>query len=284
MIVSGPGDDWLGDGIILDKNPTGLYSTAFTTRSISGAHQIGGRPAGRELPNRQLVLPFDLWDTGDGIEATLSRFRRLWGIDNKVTWKYTTVQSGPRSLILRLAREIEVTTEGGLDREFEGHVHVVVSAIAFQPMYEGLEDEVSWSNPTSGVNVGWLRLWNPTDQPLWLEWSMEPATQWRFPDMSFGQEKLWRRAEGADADRIIYTPSLTQRLHVMADPMMETYVSEDGSNVAGLFNGVEPMYAVPPYTAPIEVPVVCNGAAGATITMTMRRFWSAESGLDERID
>lgn len=66
---------------------------------------------------------------------------------------------------------------------------------------------------------------------------------------------------------------------------MDTYVNADLSNAAGLFNGVEPVYPVPPYTGtaddPILMPVVCNGPAGAKATLSQRRFWSAESGLEQ---
>ncbi|MGZ9830219.1 hypothetical protein ACXYTP_25225, partial [Tsukamurella ocularis] len=77
---------------------------------------------------------------------------------------------------------------------------------------------------------------------------------------------------------------LTQMLSIMSDPLMDTYVNADLSNAAGLFNGVEPVYPVPQYTGtqddPILMPVVCRGPAGAKATLAMRRFWSAESGLE----
>jgi len=64
---------------------------------------------------------------------------------------------------------------------------------------------------------------------------------------------------------------------------MDTYVSADLSNPAGLFNGVEPIYMVPPYTGteadPVPLPVLCAGPSGAKATLYQRRFWSAESGL-----
>lgn len=133
-------------------------------------------------------------------------------------------------------------------------------------------------------NNAYFRVWNPTDQPLWLEWTFDPADQWQFPDFGFGQERQWGRAVGQDAGRMIVTPRLTQRLSVMSDPFMDTYVSADLSNAAGLFNGVEPIYPVPPYTGtatnPILLPIVCAGPRGATATLRMRRFWSAESGLE----
>ena len=130
-------------------------------------------------------------------------------------------------------------------------------------------------------NTGWFELSNPTDQQLWLEWEFDPASSWSFPDFAFGQERKWGRAVGDDAARMIVTPALTQMLSVMSDPMMDTYVSADLSNAAGLFNGVEPIYAVPPYTEPIMVPVTCSGPEGAKVTLRQRRYWSAESGLEE---
>lgn len=135
-----------------------------------------------------------------------------------------------------------------------------------------------------GPNTGWFEVWNPTDQPLWLEWTFDPAQEWQFPDFAFGQERKWGRKVGEDAERMIVTPELTQMLSVMSDPFMDTYVSADLSNAAGLFNGVEPLYPVPPYTAseadPVLMPVICRGPAGAKVTLRQRRFWSAESGLE----
>ncbi|MDQ2638870.1 MAG: hypothetical protein M3Y83_18575 [Actinomycetota bacterium] len=137
---------------------------------------------------------------------------------------------------------------------------------------------------SSSDNVGWFEVWNPTDQPLWLEWTFDPAKSWQFPDFGFGQELKWGRTIGQDEARMIVTPELTQLLSVMVDPFMDTYVNADLSNAAALFNGVEPLYAVPPYTGteddPILMPVVCNGPAGAKVTLRQRRFWSAESGLE----
>lgn len=134
-------------------------------------------------------------------------------------------------------------------------------------------------------NTAWFKVWNPTDQDLWLEWAFDPAQQWQWPDFSFGQERKWNRAVGEDAARMIVTPELTRMLSVMSDPFMDTYVNDDLSNAAGLFNGVEPLYQVPPHTGteddPIFMPVICRGPRGAKVTLRQRRFWSAESGLEE---
>ena len=128
-------------------------------------------------------------------------------------------------------------------------------------------------------NTAYFEVSNPTDQELWLEWELDPGV-WTFPDFAFGQERKWGRTVGEDAARMIVTPELTQLLSVMSDPMMDTYVSADLSNAAGLFNGVEPIYSVPPYTEAVLMPVQCAGALGAKVTLRQRRFWSAESGLE----
>jgi len=130
-------------------------------------------------------------------------------------------------------------------------------------------------------NTGYFSVSNPTDQDLWPEWTFDPANSWSFPDYSWGQERIWGRGVGVDSRRMIVTPVLTQLLSVMSDPMMDTYVSADLSNAAGLFNGVEPIYAVPPYTSATTVPVICKGPKDAKVTLRQRRFWSAESGLEK---
>lgn len=448
VVVSAPNDDYLDDDIILDTDPQGVYDTGFTVRTQSGAFEPGGRIVGESIPIREPVLPF--WLT----PASRPRFQKLWGTPGnfrKVKYHYDG-PSGRRSLTLKLAKEIQYTTEDGFDADIDQTYHAVVSALAVNPMYESAEDVAEWVNPgnwavyiaaTSGTfklgfagvltdpiaynasaatiqtalealpafepgdvtvtgtaqeftvltpsdipgeltvdsaalapisfsltlgelnftltvggettapiaffssastikealeqlstvgedgvsvsttwfgftlgfvsgplngflaalfsgqstagfhvarvvnqpNTGWFEVWNPTDQPLWLEWTFDPALAWRFPDFGFGQERKWGRAVGQDAARMIVSPELEQLLSVMSDPFMDTYVSADLSNAAGLFNGVEPLYAVPPYTgteeAPVVVPVVCLGPVAATATLRQRRFWSAESGLED---
>ncbi|WP_313673279.1 hypothetical protein [Mycolicibacterium sp.] len=280
VVVSSPSQEFLNDDIVLDTAPDGIYDTGFTVRTQSGAFEIGGRIIGEEVPIRQMTLPF--WLT----PQSRPRFQKLWGTPGnfkKVRWHYDG-PSGRRSLTLRLAKEILYETEDGHDASIDSVYHAVVVALAVNPMYESAEDVQEWANPSTDTNTGYFSVWNPTDQNLWLEWSFDPATSWSFPDFSFGQERKWGRAPGVDAARMIVTPALTQLLSVMSDPIMDTYVNADLSNAAGLFNGVEPLYAVPPYTAneasPLVVPIVCNGPAGATATLRMRRYWSAESGLE----
>jgi hypothetical protein len=456
-MVSGPGDEWLADEIILDLDPQGVYDVGFSVKTQQGAFEYGGRITGIDVPVRTPTLPF--WLNPD----SRKRFQKMWGSPGffrtvKMTW---TTPSGPRFLMLRLSKEITYTTEDGFDADDEKVYHAVVVPVALNPMFEGVEDATQWTNPddrftivivatggtyklafagqttnfysvgivgtggtftltfgsltttplpynastatvqaalvalasigagnatvsgspgnysiaitptgaltgsgtsltgsghavniTAGIpfnatnpilaqaisamstvgvgnvtvtgspgnnlvvfgaaasgvltgdgtnltagflqphsitihyapNTGYFNLWNPTDQIEWLEWNFDPAESWSWPDYSWGQELRWNRSPGADATRMIVSPELTQMLSVMSDPLQDTYVNADLSNAAGLFNGVEPRYGIPPYTAsvssPVVAPVICRGPKGAKVTLRQRRFWSAESGLE----
>lgn len=370
-LLCAPGGEFGDEGLELDQSPTGLYSTAFTTRTVSGSFQVGGRVTGQTVPIRELVLPINCYEMpGQPIEKTISNLRKLWGspLDRrKVTWTYTSELSGPRRLILQLASEIKFSP--ARDWNLDGYARAVVTAIAPQPMYESPEVVAVATNPgdrwivtltrgllggptgeftlgfggqstaalpvtatatavrsalealpgvgvgkvtvtgnaggpwtvvftgvagtltasgtgltrgtiaVAGASIVYFPLANPTDQMLYPAWDFDPG-RYQFPDFSFGQERRWKRPAGADAARMITTPPLTQRLSVMSDPMMDPYVNADLSAAAGDFNGVMPMYGVPPYTPETIVPVVCDAPPGAQVILTQRRFWSAESGLE----
>jgi len=267
----------LDDGIILDVSPDGIFSTGYTTITRSGAFQIGGDAVGDEIPIREVILPLDIWDAGAGIEANVNRVRHMFRMGHTVTFKYTSERSGLRWLKIRPSKSIQFVQEQ--DWNMDGHAHAIVTAIAVQPHYQSPEDVQTWTKQTSGAEFGTVEVWNPTDQRCYLEWDIDPGT-WAFPDWSFGLESEYDRVTGADHDRMITTPALSQRLSVMADPQYDTYISANLSNAAGLFNGVEPLYWLPPYTPPTEVTVFGTGPAGRQMMCTMRRFWSAESGLE----
>ncbi len=266
------------EGVKLAVEPDGIFSTAFKTVTRSGAFQVGGDAVGDDIPIRELTLPFNLYDNGDGIEATVHRFRMMWRQGRSITWRYKSARSGARWLRVRLSQEIKFSPE--TDWNLNGYAKAVVTAIAVQPMYQSAEDVQTATFAGSGSGIEYLEFWNPTDQRCYLEWDLDPG-KYAFPDFSFGLESEYDRNTGQDADRVITTPTLTQRLSVMADPQYDTYVSADLSNASGLFNGVEPLYWLPPYTPRTSVPVFAwSGTAGRQVMCTMRRFWSAESGLE----
>lgn len=149
VVVSDSSDAYLDDEIILDTDPQGMYDVAFKVRTQSGAFETGGRPVGEEIPIRQPVLPF--WLTPE----SRKRFQKLWGTARNLrkvrcTWDGP---SGPRFLILKLAKEIQYTTEDGFDGDIDKVYHAVVSTNAYNPMYEGPETVASWTNPDDRFTV-----------------------------------------------------------------------------------------------------------------------------------
>ena len=85
IISGGTGRDIDGDGTILGLSPSGIFGTAFTSKLIHASGQIGAREGGVDVPARQIVLPLDLWDTGAGVAATVSRLRKMFGTMLRLT-------------------------------------------------------------------------------------------------------------------------------------------------------------------------------------------------------
>ncbi|QDP43646.1 minor tail protein [Gordonia phage PhorbesPhlower] len=285
MVVSGGGFDIRH--IKLSSDPDDLFSDELELKIIETAYAPGGMDGGNTYPVRELVLPFNLYDTGQGIEATISRFRKMWRPGRSIEWRVTTHLSGLRWLHLRRSAGIKFSPKQ--DWNLDGCVRATVTATALQPNYESPPMEVLLTNPTSGTNTLWAPAWNPTDQKCWPEWSLKPgssATKFSFADFSFGNEQeidvTW--TPGQHANRMIVTDPISTMWSVMSDPVMDTYVASDLSNASGQMGGVEPLYWIPPYTGspedPVLLPVTITGPAGAQAKLTLRRFWSAESGLE----
>lgn len=284
-IISGGGFD--RRAIKLSVDPDDLFSDELDLKIIESAFAPGGMAGAEEYPVRTLTLPFNLYDTGAGIENTVSRFRKLWRAGRILQWQVTTQESGLRLLQLRRSQGIRFSPSR--DWNMDGYARAVVTAVALNPFYESAPLTVTVTNPSNGQNTFWLPVTNPTDQKGWPECSLEPngATVFSFPDFSFGNEQeidqKW--TPGQFASRMIVTPSITVRWSVMSDPLMDTYVAADLSNANGQMGAVEPLFWVPPYTGiddagPVMLPVIISGPAGSKVKFTMRRWWSAESGLE----
>ncbi|WP_188492021.1 hypothetical protein [Williamsia phyllosphaerae] len=283
-VISGGGFD--RRDIKLSVDPDDLFSDELDLKIIESAFAPGGMAGAEEYPVRTLTLPFNLYDTGDGIEAAVSRFRKLWRSGRTLQWQVTTGESGLRLLLLRRSQGIKFSPSQ--DWNLVGYAKAVVTAVALNPFYESAPLTMTVTNPTSGQNTFWLPVTNPTDRRGWPEFSLEPngaPTIFSFPDFSFGNEQeidpKW--TPGQFATRMIVTPSISQRWSVMSDPLMDTYLAADLSNANGQMGAIEPLFWVPPYTgldAPVMLPVVINGPAGSKVKFTMRRWWSAESGLE----
>lgn len=284
-IVSGGGYEFRP--IKLSTDPEGLFSDELDLQIIQTAFAPGGIAGEDEFPVRTLTLPFNLYDTGAGIEATVSRFRKMWAAGTTVQWRTTTQESGLRILQLRRSKGIKFNP--AKDWNLQGFAKATVEVVALNPFYESAPLQVTLTNPSSGSNTLWAPAWNPTDQKGWLEWALKPngaPTEFTFPDFSFGNEQdievKW--TPGQFANRAIKTPPISVWWSVMAHPLMDPYVAADLSNAPAQMGANEPLFWIPPYTAsadaPVMLPVTINGPAGSQVKMILRRFWSAESGLE----
>lgn len=290
IISGGTGRDIDGDGTILGLSPSGIFGTAFTSKLIHASGQIGAREGGVDVPARQIVLPLDLWDTGAGVAATVSRLRKMFGTmftRRPVRFAYSSEFSGTRFLTVKIDKEIDFSPEQ--DWELDGYARAVVSAVALEPRYES-HPYTAEATTTAANQTIWFPVWNPTDQVGWPNWSLIPnGTGKRFtiPDFSFGQEQEVDRSwsVGSHAARTVQTVPISVPWNVIpVRSGMDPYVAADLSNASGQMGGLFPLYGMPARTGtehdPILMPVTVTGAAGATIRLEMRRFWSAESGLE----
>ena len=230
------------------------------------------------------------------VDATTGTFRVGWDPAGTPTVAYTgdlawnisnaNLQTAIAALAGVGAGNVSVTGPAGTYNVVFNSALAGVMTTDAAKLKKGLANAFPGAAPVSYLpNTGYFQLWNPTDQYEWLEWTFDGGVQsWAWPDYSWGQELLFNRPPGADSARMIVSGPLTKMLSVMSHPLQDTYLNSDLSNAAGQFNGVEPRYGIPPYTAsqssPVTVPVICRGPKGAKAVLRQRRFWSEESGLE----
>jgi hypothetical protein len=88
-----------------------------------------------------------------------------------------------------------------------------------------------------------------------LEWTFDPAEQWKFPDFAFGQERKWGRAVG-DGRSAVDRHAATDADAFGDVRSVHGHLRQRGPvQRCGLFNGVEPVYMVPPYTGTEDDPI-----------------------------
>lgn len=280
--------------IKLGEDPEEIFDVPFERSAIP--KRMGGRLGRTDIPPRRMTLPLNVSDFGQGrvdkgaVDRALSRLRKLFGPPlrpKRVMWRYTPADgSAPRWLWLHLDKQIKLTPKTDWART--GYVRAVVSAVALEPRYESRPLELEITTSSDGETV-WFPVWNPTDQESWPTWSLIPASggsSFTIPDFSFDQEQDVDRSwtVGMHAARTIAIPSISVPWNVMpVRSGMDPYVAADLSNAAGQMGGLFPLYSVPAYTGrksdPALLPVTA-GKAGSTIRLSLRRFWSAESGLE----
>lgn len=271
--VSGP--NMGAEGVELDINPDDLHSEApFKGIWTSSAFEEGATLTGVTWEPLDLALTFNIFASDDGSnwEDVEGRFYSCFDTEKTATIKITSPESGTsRSLeVVKLSRTI---TKSKHDPRIGQFSKMQVMLRAPYPFWIG-ETWASAFKAPSGNGSGAVTVSNPTDLPMWLQWTVTAPGVWTLPDFSFKQDSKARRT--------ITTPHLSTGQHLTIDtyPRNERYVADDGSNVAGLFGGVDFLHPVPPRTPEIELPVsVSGGGRDAECMVRMVHSWQRPYGL-----
>ncbi|MGZ9829942.1 phage tail protein [Tsukamurella ocularis] len=270
------------EGAQLGVDPKELGDVPVKTIYNATAFQEGATYGGKRVMMRNPVLMVKCYDRGDGVADTESRWRMAWDYDTDTTIRISTDGARPsvRTIKLRLGKEPDVITPLSKDMRLIDRCNVVLTLAAGDPFFYEPDALDHWTATTSNDASGTVTISNPTDQKLWLQWELTAPGIWRLPDYSFGDNSKGWAVE--HANRIIVLPSLGTGQHVNLDtyPDNERIDADDESLVWARMRAIEFLYPVPPYTAPIELPVrVTNGPVGATARVRMRRRWSRPWGL-----
>ncbi|WP_084760464.1 hypothetical protein [Nocardia mangyaensis] len=272
-VLAGPGQG--GEGVELATAPTGLYDAPVKTIWNSSAYQIGASYGGANWLQRDVVFGVNVFESGESSwESVDSAWRKAWAYDRDAKLSVTTT-FGTRSLHLRLSEQPDFKPDRDPHRKRWGKV--TMTCTAGTPWW--VEDDVtdivvSATDTTAASETAYVRVSNPTDQPMWLKWVVSAPGSWTLPDFSFTADE--------HADRVLTLPTLVagQDLTIDTDPMEEMVVAADGSSVWARMNGKMFLYAVPPWTPETLVPVTVSGApAGASVQVRCARNWSRPWGL-----
>lgn len=320
------GPDAGDQGIWLAPGVTGIYDAPIKVVYEEPGTYPGARFLSGRILRRDIVFAVEILNDAhySGESSWLSRdsfWRKMWSFSQDCKLYVTTKESGTRYLKLRLgqAPEIDVTTDPKLNQAnmakmtcisgdpFWYEDDVVYSAVTkkdtrFTPsnLLQSLET-FSLPNETLQITVdpsdgkGGL---NPTDQEIWLKWtvpasqqpaptgivagieqvldiSTAPFTQFTIPDYSF--------ANDANANRRLQSPGLIygEDCVVDTDPRVEQWTAANGAPVWARTGGVRFVNPVPPWTEKQTFQIGVSGCApGQMITLRLPRPWSRPWGLE----
>lgn len=268
------GDGMGEQGVELDRDPDGLFDAApFTSLWQQGSTQEGATYLGTTIEPLDMVLEFHVSSDpkhGRDWDAVEADFFASFDPKRHATIKVTS-EMGTRTIKVVSLERIERIS--AIDPRILGYCKVRLTLRAPWPFWEGITRLATVTAPTANHYTD-ITVWNPTDRPMWLKWTMTAPGRWVVPDFSF--------ADDEHAHRRVTTPTLRagQDLTIDTYPRHERYVAADGSNIAGRFGGVDFLYPVPPRTAPTQVPVeVIGGVAGqSTIQCRMVEMWQRAEG------
>ena len=322
--LAGPDE---GDrGVYLATDVKGIYDPPVKVVWEEPGNYPGARYLNHRILRRDIVFgAIILNDKKTGGESWLSRdseWRKAWAFDRDCKLYVTTEESGTRYLKLRMDQSPEISLK--YDPNGEPLNDAIMTCVAGDPFW--YQDDVVYSVTTKTDTrfqptifdglFPWEQLpkesltisvdpsdgrggLNPTDQYIWLKWTV-PGAQEEIPDLPFpfppGIDIPWDKApftqfvipdysfeDPTHATRRLKLPGLIkgEDCVINTDPREEQISSASGSQVWARMNGVRFMYPVPPYTKSADFNIEVSGCApGQMITLRIPRPWSRPWGLE----
>ena len=271
-------------GVWLGTDPKGLYDPPVKVVYEEPGNYPGARFLNARILRRDIVFGVEILNDGSiGPNSWLSRdseWRKAWAFDRDCKLYVTTPDSGTRYLKLRLGEspEIEMYHDPKLGRVNRAGM-ICISGDPFwyedDVVYSAVTEEdttfdpnpLPWPWPQAELPTETLTIevdpsdgrggLNPTDQPVFLKWTVpgsteapaepyipgipwlgapnSPAVIWTIPDYSFTDEEL--------ANRRLRMPGLigglrtneVQRIYIDGRPTGGTFtLGFDGETTAGI--------------------------------------------------
>lgn len=263
QVIGVDGSTWVitGDkaptsGVRLDQSHLGLLTdTPIETVWQSSIAEIGARYRGHSFSAREISLPVTVLDSPtESWQSVDSRWRRAWSYTEDSTIE---VIAGGRAR--RLKARLHKTPEQSLEQtsgQDRGSSKMLMHLIAGDPLW--YSDTVTEPWFFDGVHwTGSVTVENPTDVPMWLQWTVGSPASVILPDFSFETREGFPGYEHQDRRLVLPHLRYGHDAVVDSDPTHEQLAVVGKPNYWMLLE--KPfLYPVPPRTPPTVLPIAVN--------------------------
>ena len=276
------GPDMGAQGITLLSGFSGLMHAPRTSNRESAAHQEGSRPS--DFPRvDERIVDLRLGTRGDTPalwETINSLLWRVLRFDADAYLRWYSAKGYWREIKVRLERKPSDSMT--YDPRVTKHMVWPVTLVASDPWWYGVTHSSTWRN-SSGTGSGTVRIFNPTDRDMHLQWSSNrilsgSGERWTLPDAG----KRYPEGHERAGQYVTHTlPLLTpgKEFYVDTHPLRETLMVKDGSQEWAKMKAEDFLFSVPPHTRPITVPVsVVGGSTESSVTVFMETRYELPFG------
>lgn len=267
------GPEMGAQGISLLSGFSGLMHPPTTVMRESTAYQDGSKvgdfPRVEErIVDMRLSTRGDtpaLWETIDGL------LWRVLGFRHEAVLRWHSSRGYWREIKVRLERK--PTDSMNYDPRVTKHMIWPITLLAADPWWYGVTHSSTWIN-SGGTGSGSVRLFNPTPEPMWVQFSSGPILSgvgetWTLPDAGV----KYPQGHALVGQFVRHTlPTLTpgKEFYVDTHPLRETLMVRDGGQDWAKMKAEDFLFAIPPFTRPFDVPVsVVGGSTSSSVTAFM---------------